>query len=113
MSDCTTSAQPSTITNNNNLNGSDTSTGGSMNMPIDISAELTTKSMIRNGTNTTKPMMNAVFNSDSTNAGTSVAMLMSSRSLGGGSPLALMKRFSSPVRVCSSMNPLIGITAAS
>jgi len=31
------------------LNGSDTSTGGSIIMPIDISTEATTRSMIRNG----------------------------------------------------------------
>ena len=33
------------------LNGSDTRTGGSMIMPIDMSIEATTRSMIRNGGN--------------------------------------------------------------
>src|SRR5207248_808364 len=65
----TTSAHPSTITNSRSLNGSDTSTGGSIIMPIDMSDELTIRSMTRKGTNTTKPMMKAVFNSLSTKAG--------------------------------------------
>src|SRR4051812_2657250 len=92
MSDFTTSAHPSTITNSNNLNGNDTSTGGSMNMPIDINAELITRSMMRNGTKMTKPMMNAVFSSDSTNAGISVVMLTLARVSGFFARLALMKR---------------------
>src|SRR5919205_133234 len=60
MSELTTSAHPSTITNNKSLNGNETNTGGSMNIPMDISVELTTKSMIKNGTKMTNPMMNAV-----------------------------------------------------
>src|SRR3954469_12865172 len=104
MSDLTISAQPSTITNSKSLNGNDTSTGGSMNMPIDISVELTTRSMMRNGTNTTKPMMNAVFSSESTNAGISVVIGILSRDSGFLSPDASMNMFNSPLRVCSSMN---------
>ena len=72
MSELTTSAQPSTITNNSSLNGNDTSTGGSMNMPIDIKVELTTRSMMRNGMKITNPMMKAVFSSERMNAGISV-----------------------------------------
>jgi len=99
MSELTTSAHPSTITNNNNLNGNDTKTGGSMNMPIDINVELTTKSMIKNGTKITKPMMNAVFNYESTNAGMSVVISTLSRVAGRLPPAALMNKFSSPRRV--------------
>ena len=43
-----------------------------MNIPIDIRVELTTRSMIKNGTKMMKPMMNAVFSSESTKAGISV-----------------------------------------
>src|SRR5437667_12270406 len=113
MSDFTMSAHPSTITNNNSLNGNDTSTGGSMNMPIDISVELTTRSMIRNGTNTMNPMMNAVLISDSTNAGMSAARLTSERCFGGFEWLALMNRLSSPWRVSRSMKSFSGFCAAS
>src|SRR3954452_16068796 len=112
MSDFTTSAHPSTMTNSNNLNGNDTSTGGSMNMPIDISAELITRSMIKNGTKITKPIMNAVFNSESTNAGINVAMLTSSRVSGFLARLALMNRSSSPLRVCFNMKERNGFCAS-
>src|SRR6266478_5728460 len=99
MSELTTSAQPSTITNNNNLNGNDTRTGGSMNMPIDIRVELTTRSMIKNGMKITNPMMNAVFNSERMNAGISVDSGTLSRDAGGLSPEAWMNKLSSPRRV--------------
>ena len=41
--------QPSTRTNSRILNGSEIITGGSIIMPIDISAEATTRSITRNG----------------------------------------------------------------
>src|SRR3984893_2655087 len=57
------SVHPSTTTNNMILNGSDTRTGESIIMPIDISTLATTRSMTRKGMNTMKPIWNAVFNS--------------------------------------------------
>ncbi len=47
-------------------------TGGSIIMPIDISAAATTRSITRNGTKITKPMMNAARSSEIMNAGMSV-----------------------------------------
>ena len=41
------------------LNGSDATTGGSIIMPIDISTEATTRSMIRNNRNSKKPISKA------------------------------------------------------
>ncbi len=49
-SDLTTRYQPSTITNSNNLNGSEIITGGNMNIPMDIRVLATTMSIIKNGT---------------------------------------------------------------
>ena len=59
----------------------------------------------------TNPMMNAVFSSESTNAGISVAMLTFSRVSGFFARLALMNRSSSPLRVCLSMNVRSGFCA--
>src|SRR5437764_15376614 len=67
-----TRPHPLTRTNSNNLNGSDTVTGGSIIMPIDIRAADTTMSITRNGMYTTNLMMNAAHSSDRTNAGISV-----------------------------------------
>ena len=64
--------QPSTTTNSSSLNGSETIAGGTIIMPIDISAALTSMSITRNGMKTTSPMMKALLSSESTNAGISV-----------------------------------------
>ena len=53
-----TRPQPSTRMKSRILNGSEIITGGSIIMPIDISAADTTRSMTRNGMKITKPMMN-------------------------------------------------------
>ena len=63
-------AQPSTSTKKISLNGSDTTTGGSIIMPIDISTEATTRSMMRNGRNSRKPISKARFSSEIMKAGT-------------------------------------------
>src|SRR4051812_10794981 len=70
-SECVTNAQPSTRTKSNSLKGKETSVGGSIIMPIDISVALTTRSMTRNGMKMTKPIRNAVLISDRMNAGAS------------------------------------------
>src|SRR6202021_3061942 len=57
------SVQPSTTTNNMILNGSDTSTGDSIIMPIDINTLAQPRSIPRKGMNTMKPIWNAVFSS--------------------------------------------------
>jgi hypothetical protein len=54
------------------LNGSEMITGGSIIMPMDIRIEATAMSMIRNGTNSRKPISPARFSSESMNAGASV-----------------------------------------
>ena len=46
---CVRSAQPSTSTNSRILNGSEIRAGGSIIMPIDMSVDEITRSMIRNG----------------------------------------------------------------
>ena len=61
--------QPSTRTKSRILNGSEIITGGSIIMPMDISAAETTRSITRNGTKITKPMMNAARSSEIMNAG--------------------------------------------
>ncbi len=54
MSEPATRLQPSTSTKNISLNGNETTTGGSIIMPIDIKTDATTRSMIRNGRNSRK-----------------------------------------------------------
>ena len=46
------------------MNGSEMKTGGSIIMPIDISVEPTTRSMIRNGRKIRKPIWKAVLSSE-------------------------------------------------
>src|SRR5581483_4896856 len=104
----TMSPQPSTITNSRILNGRETSTGGSIIIPMDMSELETTMSMTRKGMKMTKPMMKA---------GISAARLTSS-GLAGFWPLpaaaaALTNSDSSSLRVCFSMNVRSGVTAAS
>ncbi len=55
-------------------------------MPIDISTEATTRSMIRNGRNSRKPISKARFSSEIMNAGTRMRSDISSGVAGGGSP---------------------------
>ena len=50
INDRTNKCQPSTITNNNTLNGIEIITGGNIIMPIDISVDATIISMTMNGT---------------------------------------------------------------
>ena len=64
------------------LNGSDTTMGGSIIMPIDIKIDETTRSMTRNGTNKRKPISNARFSSEIMNAGTSTRSDTSSGAFG-------------------------------
>jgi hypothetical protein len=59
MSEPATGVQSSTRTKKISLNGSDTTTGGSIIMPIDVSTEATTRSMIRNNRNSKKPISKA------------------------------------------------------
>src|SRR2546430_12928594 len=87
-----TRPHPLTRTNSNNLNGSDTVTGGSIIMPIDISDADTTMSITRNGMYTTNPMMNAAPSSDRTNAGTSVVSGTSFGLAGLGGLLGFVNR---------------------
>ena len=57
-------------------------TGGIIIMPTDMRPAETTMSITRNGTKMTNPMMNALFSSDSTNAGTSAFSGTLSRATG-------------------------------
>src|SRR3712207_6454816 len=107
------SAQPSTTTNSSSLNGSDTMVGGTIIMPIAMSAALTSMSSTRNGMNTTSPMMNALLSSESTNDGMSVVMLTCSGEAGASSPESPIISFSSSSRVLSSRNDRRGTTPAS
>ena len=71
------SAQPSTSTNKSSLNGSEMIVGDSIAMPSAISTVATTRSMTMKGRNIRKPIWNAVFSSDVTNAGSRTAKGMS------------------------------------
>ena len=64
-----TRSQPSTRTNSRILNGREMKTGGSIIMPMLISVELTTRSMIRNGRKMRNPIWNAVLSSEMMKAG--------------------------------------------
>ena len=66
----------------------ETTTGGSIIMPSDMSTALTTRSITRKGMKMTKPMMNAVCNSERMNAGTIVVSGVSSGVAGTGSPFS-------------------------
>ena len=65
---------PSTRTKSRILKGSEIITGGSIIMPMDMSAAETTRSMMRKGMKMTKPMMNAARSSESMKDGMSVSM---------------------------------------
>src|SRR5437868_13965288 len=79
-----TSDQPSTSTTKISLNGSDTTTGGSIIMPIDIRTEATTRAMIRKGRNSRNPISNARFSSEIMKAGTRMRSDIASGPDGGG-----------------------------
>ena len=70
-SDSDTRCQPSTSTNSRILNGREMTTGGSITMPMLITVDAMTMSMMRNGIRIRKPISNAVFSSESTKAGMS------------------------------------------
>src|SRR6185436_7069090 len=74
--------QPSTRTKSRILNGSEMKTGGSITMPIDISVELTTRSMTRNGRKIKKPIWKAVLSSEMMNAGMRTQVGTSARVFG-------------------------------
>src|SRR5437764_6019523 len=99
-----------TRTNSNNLNGSDTVTGGSIIMPIDIRDADTTMSITRNGMYTTNPMMNAARSSDRTNAGISVVSGTSFGVFGLAFFATVVNSAISSLRVCLAMNVRSGAT---
>ena len=105
--------QPSTSTSSSSLNGRETVTGGSIIMPIDMSAADTTRSMTRNGTKMTKPMMKADRSSDSMNAGMSVRVGTDSGFSGLGRSAARVISARSSSRVWPSMNSRSGPTPVS
>ncbi len=82
-------------------------------MPIDISAAETTRSMTRNGTKMTKPMMNADRSSESMKAGMSVRVGTVSGLSGLGRSAARVISARSSSRVWASMNSRSGPTPAS
>src|SRR3954453_4723174 len=107
------SDHPSTITNSSSLKGSDTTDGGTIIMPIDISAALTSMSSTRNGMKMTSPMMKALFSSESTNAGMRVSMLPDASSAGFSSPDSPIISLSSSSRVLSSRKVFNGASPTS
>ena len=106
------SPHPSTSTNSRILNGSEIITGGSIIMPIDMSAAETTMSITRNGTKMTKPMMNAARSSEIMNAGMSVSSGTALTLSGFGRPAARVISAMSSSRVCAAMKPRSGASAA-
>src|SRR4030088_820366 len=89
----------------------DTTTGGSIIMPIDISTEATTRSMIKNGRNSRKPISKARFNSEIMKAGTRIRSDISSGVAGGGSPDRSHNSLRSFSRTFFSMKPRSGTEA--
>src|SRR5579863_1936364 len=107
------SVQPSTTTNNMILNGSDTRTGDSIIMPMDINTLATTRSMTRKGMNTMKPIWNAVFSSLVMKVGINTDSGTSSGEANCGLPDSFENSCRSFSRVCASMNFLSGCTVRS
>ncbi len=95
------------------MNGSEIITGGSIIMPIDMSAAETTRSMTRNGTKMTNPMMKALRSSEITNAGMTVVIGTASRSFGFACPAARVMSATSSSRVWCSMNVRSGFVPTS
>jgi hypothetical protein len=95
------------------LNGSETTTGGSIIMPIDISTEATTRSMIRKGRNNRKPISKARLSSDIMKAGTRTRIDRSSGFCGAFSPDMSTNSFRSFSRTFFSMKPRNGPLARS
>src|SRR5581483_731784 len=102
--DCTTRYQPSTTTKSSSLKGSEMRTGGSMTMPIDISAVEARMSMTRKGMKITKPMRKAARSSPITKAGMSVVVGTSSLLAGASLPDSLVNSARSDSRVWRNMN---------
>src|SRR4051812_18662611 len=103
--------QPSTRMNSRILKGSEMKTGGSIIIPIDISVEATTRSMIRNGRKIRNPIWNAVLSSEIVNAGIRTVVGTSERSLTFLRCASLTNSATSLVRVCFHMNSRIGASA--
>src|SRR6201989_1976017 len=93
------------------LNGSDTTTGGSIIMPIDIKTEATTRSMIRNGRNSREPTSNVRFNSEMIKGGPRMRSDISSGVVGGGSFDRSMNSLRSFSRTFFIMKPRSGTDA--
>ncbi len=91
--------QPSTRIKSRILKGSEIITGGSIIMPIDISAAATTRSITRNGIKMTNPMMKAARSSEIINAGMRVTRSTSAGLTGLAAPAARVIRARSSWRV--------------
>src|SRR5690606_31954133 len=105
------SAQPSTRTNSMILNGREMIRGESIIMPIAMRILATTMSMIRNGMKIMKPIWNAVFSSEVTNAGT---RMVSGTSSTPARSVRLDSRTNSArslSRVCASIKSRMGSSA--
>jgi hypothetical protein len=90
------SVQPSTRTEKISLNGGDTTMGGSIIMPIDISIEGATRVMMRNGKNNGNPISKVRLSSEIMNAAITMRIDKSSGFRGVFSPdLSTNKRKSS------------------
>ncbi|KFD44037.1 hypothetical protein IU11_06000 [Cellulosimicrobium sp. MM] len=113
MSDVVMRPHPSTRTKSSSLNGSEIIVGGSIIMPMLMRAAATTRSMTRNGTKTTNPMMNAARSSEMTNAGTSVVSGTSTGVAGFSRSAARVMSARSSSRVWASMNSRSGTAPAS
>src|SRR3954447_8827582 len=111
--DDVTRFQPPTRTNSRILNGREMNDGGSIIIPIDISVEETTRSMIRNGRKIRKPIWNDVLSSEIVNAGISTSVGTSLRVLTFLRCASLTKRATSLVRVCFHMKARSGTWARS
>ena len=108
ISDPATKCQPSTRTKKISLNGSEMTTGGSIIMPIDISTDATTMSMITNGRNSRKPISKARRNSEIMKAGTRIFSGMVEASAPGVSLLRSKNSCTSSLRTLAAMKSCSG-----
>src|SRR5579875_704759 len=87
--------------------------GGSMIIPMLISVEETTRSMIKNGRKRRRPISKAVFSSETMKAGISTSVATSERRSGVCLWARLMNSRRSSARVCLNMNSRSGSSARS
>ena len=96
--------QPSTRTNNNNLNGREISIGDNIIIPSDINIDAITISITKNGKKIKKPISNAVLSSEVMNAGKTIDIGTACLSSNGPTSESFENIFNVSTRVFETIN---------